>query len=308
MALLQRLIKIQFVLANGSFGNSPIARQQEGLNTLSLNTADRPGLRISTKVVNPGGETFPTLEAAIYGMTLSQMNQLSTLGVKIQLLPENTITVLAGDKEAGMSMAFSGTVTGAFADMSSAPDVAFRVTAQAAANGQVDGATATSFQGSVNIETILKPMAEKLGLKFENNGVNKILSNPYLPSSTVDQISKVCRAAGVDWTIDRGVLAIWPRNRSRDSGTNIPLISRKSILVGYPTYTAEGIVVKALYTPGIEFGKRIKVESDLIGANNEWVTNKLEYDLDSNVPHGKWFMTMNCIDPNYPETVPSAGG
>ncbi len=307
MALRRRLIKVQFVLANGSFGNSPIARQQEGLNTLSLNTADKPGLRISAKVLNPGGETAPTLEAAIYGMTLSQMNQLSTLGVKIQLLPTNEITVLAGDAVDGMSMVFKGTVTGAFADMSSAPDVAFRVTAQTAVDGQVDQAPPVSFNGSVGIATILKPLAEQMGLKFENNGVNKVLSNPYLSSSTFDQIARVCLAADVDWTIEKGVLAIWPRNRSRESGGQIPLISRKSIEVGYPTYTAEGIIVKALYTPGIDFGKRIKVESDLIGASNEWTTNKIELDLDSNVNHGKWFMTLNCIDPNFPETVPSGG-
>jgi len=304
MAFVQRLIQVQFVLANGSFGNTPVARQQEGLNTLSLNTADKPGLRITTKVVNPGGETAPTLDMAIYGMTLSQMNQLSTLGVKIQLLPTNTVTVLAGDKESGMTVVFIGTVTGAFADMTSAPDVAFRVTGQTAINGQVDQADPVSFNGAVKIETILKPLAENLGLKFENNNVNKVLSNPYCSSSTFDQIAQICLAADVDWTIEKGVLAIWPRNRSRDT-TSIPLISRKSIMVGYPTYTAEGILVKALFTPGIDFGKRLKVESDLVGASNEWATNKIELDLDSNVNHGKWFMTLSCIDPNYPETVPS---
>ena len=304
MAFVQRLIQVQFVLANGSFGNTPVARQQEGLNTLSLNTADKPGLRITTKVVNPGGETAPTLDMAIYGMTLSQMNQLSTLGAKIQLLPTNTVTVLAGDKESGMTVVFIGTVTGAFADMTSAPDVAFRVTGQTAINGQVDQADPVSFNGAVKIETILKPLAENLGLKFENNNVNKVLSNPYCSSSTFDQIAQICLAADVDWTIEKGVLAIWPRNRSRDT-TSIPLISRKSIMVGYPTYTAEGILVKALFTPGIDFGKRLKVESDLVGASNEWATNKIELDLDSNVNHGKWFMTLSCIDPNYPETVPS---
>jgi len=74
-----------------------------------------------------------SLNLRIWGMTLSKMNDLSTLGLKIVIgdpaVLNNSVIVEAGDDDAGMSVVFHGTINAAWADFQSMPDCAFHVTA-----------------------------------------------------------------------------------------------------------------------------------------------------------------------------------
>src|SRR5260370_23247814 len=95
MSFIQRQIEMTISLAQkdgsvSSFGGS-------GFDTLKLS-----GLRATTRIVKAGAATRGSLSASIYGMTRSQMNQLSTLGMRRSLVPKNLITMKAGDAKAGM--------------------------------------------------------------------------------------------------------------------------------------------------------------------------------------------------------------
>jgi hypothetical protein len=65
-------------------------------------------------------------------------------------------------------------------------------------------------------------------------------------------------------------------------------------MVGYPAFTAQGVIVRSIYNPSIGFGHKIEVQSDLTPACSEWVVYRLDYELDSMVPHGKWFAVMEA--------------
>ena len=117
MALVQRLLDITFSLGEGAFGES-------GTNTVTLK-----GLRTSARIIKAGGPSMGNLQMEVYGMTLSLMNQLSTLGLMPTLIRRNTIVLTAGDTNSGMGTVFQGTITNAWADFQAAPDVAFHVEA-----------------------------------------------------------------------------------------------------------------------------------------------------------------------------------
>ena len=122
MSFAQQLINVQFNMANGQFsdggGNSYLAK----------------GLRCRVHIENAGGASNFQMELAIYGLPLSVMNQLSTVGTRAFKMYKNSICVEAGD-ENGMTLIFGGAITTAFVDAEGMPDVAFRVAASPGAFG-----------------------------------------------------------------------------------------------------------------------------------------------------------------------------
>lgn len=285
MSFVQRLINVTFTLGEGSFG-------EDGANTVKLS-----GLRISAKVVKAGGPSMGTLQMEVYGMTLSMMNKLSTLGMMPTLIRRNTVIVEAGDDEEGMATVFVGTITNAWADLNSMPDVPFRVEAHTGLIEAVKIEQPTSYTGPTSVVNIMSSIATKAGKRFENNGVDTILDSPYFYGSLRNQAISCVEAAGCEWNgFDNDILAIWPSGGSR--GGLIPLVSPDTGMVGYPSYTSKGIMIRSLFNPSIGFGCKIEVDSDLEPARGEWVTYALYYDLDSQVPNGQWFTTIEAARPN----------
>jgi hypothetical protein len=276
----QRLLSFIFQLGEGQFGNS-------GFDTVTID-----GLRASCRIIKAGGPSMSTAECDIYGMTRDQMNKLSTLGMVATLQRRNVITINAGDAEAGLSTVFRGTITNAWADFTGAPDVLFHVSAHVGGIEALVPIAPSSFKGGADVATIMSGLATQMGLSFENNGVQVQLSNPYFPGTARTQAQACAEHAGIEWIIDDGTLAIWPSGFSR--GGVAPLLSPQTGMVGYPAYTSMGIIVRSVYNPSIGFGHKIEVASDLTDACGVWVVNRLDYELDSMVPHGKWFALMEA--------------
>ena len=192
MALLSRKINVTFSLAQGSFSES-------GTNSVTL-----PGLRISAKILKAGGPSMGKAQLLIYGMTLSQMNKLSTLGMVIQLVPRNTVLITAGDDVSGMGTVFIGTITSAYADFQAAPEVPFNVEAHTGIIEAVTPVDPLSYSGSTDVATVMSSLATQAGLAFENNGVSTQLSNPYFPGSVWSQMQAAAKAANIGAVIDNG--------------------------------------------------------------------------------------------------------
>jgi hypothetical protein len=64
---------------------------------------------------------------------------------------------------------------------------------------------------------------------------------------------------------------------------------------GYPLFVSNTIVLKTLFNPNIKYQGRVKVQSDLTPANGSWKVIKIEYHLESKVPHGKWGSVLTCV-------------
>lgn len=284
MALVERNIDVTFALGTGSFGDS-------GSNETTLT-----GLRVSTKIVLAGGMAMGQLQMQVYGMTFDMMNKLSTLGLAVQLQRRNSVSVMAGDADSGMSLVFVGTIQNAWADFSGSPENAFQVEASVGLYNAVVPQAPTSYNGATNAVLILQRLATQAGLAFENNGVSSILVDPYFYGSLRSQMAACVEAANIDWNGgENATLAIWPKGKARYG--SIPLISPATGLIGYPAYTSQGIVLQTLFNPNIAFGGKVKVESSLTPANGEWNVFRMDHDLESQVPGGSWFSTVNAYNP-----------
>lgn len=309
MPLIRRLINVRFQLGQTSLAGDPAGAQSFGPGGSDVVTVS--GLRVSANITKAGTTGGALLSMQIFGMRLDLMNKLATLGMVYAQIRRNTVTVLAGDEGSPLATAFIGTIQQAWIDFTNAPEVAFHVEAQTSAAEAVitPDPAFTSIQGGADVVQLMKSFADQMHLNFENNGISGLkISYPYLYGPIVAQAQAVAHAAGINWFVDNGVLAIWKRGSSR--GGTIPLINPRTGLVGYPSFTSYGIMLKTLFNNDIKFNGRIKVESSLEGVTQlnptgEWAVYNIDHQIESQMPHGNWFTTLTCYNPQFPSQLGS---
>lgn len=286
MALVQRKLKTTFVLGTGNFGT-------QGQNQLELS-----GLRTSADVIYAGGLGAGTLDLAIYGMTLSHMNQLSTLGLVYTQIRRNSITLEAGDDQNGMATVFQGTILNAWPDMNGMPNVPFRVSAQVQMVNAIKPSKTISIKGGADVATILSGLATQMGAKFENNGVSVKLQNVYYAGTAFEQAQQIVQHAGIEWNAVAGnTLAIWSPGKSR-GGTAV-LVSKATGMIGYPTATSNGVALRNIWNPSIGLGTLLKVQTtlELNSGTGEFTVYGLDHHLDCYTPNGRWFSDIKAAPP-----------
>lgn len=289
MSYERRAINLIFQMGKGSFGAS-------GFDTVRLE-----GLRVACGIVKAGGVSMAQCQLRVYGMSLSDMNALSTLGKPLLDGRDNRVTVEVGTAD-GATVAFIGTIQEAYVDAQSAPDVAFIVHAFTGLLDALRPIAPSSFRGQADVSNIFAGLATQMGLTYENSGVSVQLSNPYFPGTALSQVQAAAQAANVNYLLDDGVLAVWPKGGSR--GGAIPLLSPETGLVGYPQHTENGIRVTTLYNPAIQFGGRVQVESSLTPARGTWTVFSVQHELASELPGGPWFTTLDCSVLGYAQPLP----
>lgn len=256
------------------------------------------GKRISAKIVLPGSVNMGTASLQIYGMTLDEMNALAKTGWTALSVRKNYVTVEAGDEENGMSNIFQGQIAYAWPDMTNQPQVVFRVEAQGGMLDAVKPAEPTSFKGPTKFETAAKAIVKKFDvprqLEMFGDVASKVLNSPYFYGSARQQFHFLAKAARVSWVDENEkTIAAWPVGGSRDSGGNF-LISRETGMVADPIGTPQGILVKQLFSRPYPLGAKVQVKSIIEPANGLWSINRAEYTLESETPHGEWFVTLDA--------------
>jgi hypothetical protein len=278
-----------------SFQFSPQSSSSGGTNLTFT------GLRSEVKIVKVSaggpGDSVPYMDGSIYGLTLSDMNSMNQIFVPQPTgYNKNSVTVQAGDAGGQPTTVFTGNVYHAWMDAQSMPDVSFRFSATSTGVEKYKPVPPTSVAGSTDVATLMGQLATTAGYQFENNGVNVKMSNPYLAGTIVTQIKTLARHAGIEHVIHLGKLAIWPPGMSRQGATTI--ISPDTIMVGYPVQIMVwGIIVRVLWSPTIDVGQKVTVQSSVTPASGPYTVFKEEDDLAAQMPHGPWFATLSLIKP-----------
>jgi baseplate hub protein gp41 len=261
------------------------------------------GLRVITQVHMSGMPNHITADVRIYGMALSLMNKLSTLGkIAGRYERNNIVSISAGDVGKPPALIFTGTIQEAWADFGGAPEVFFTIQAHSGLADRMKPVPPTSYAGAVDAATIMQTMATAMGRKFENNGVHAILPNAYYPGTMLDQLEKCAQAVPCNLLDDGTTVAIWPIDGSRAGP--ITKLSPATGLIGYPSYTGAGVAFRTLYNPEIFFGCTVDIDSSVTPAKGKWVVNVLTHNLQSEMPGGEWFTDMEGYRFGESPTVP----
>lgn len=297
MAIIQRLVNVQFSGAP-QVQNTGTELTQSQITANQNFSASVSGLRVSARVSSYGEDSLGLANVRIWGMPQDQMNQLSTLGMNVFAVPEGNskITITAGDLVNGMFQVFQGVVINAWSDYSAAPQVSFNCEATAGTDAAVMSTPATSINGAGDVGGMIQKLAQAAGYTFTNNGVNAQIRYPYFAGSPRDQIVAIANAAQIDFRINNGKVAIFPRNGFSD--TNNLIFSPGNGLVGYPSFILNGVTCRVLFNPQLDFGSMVTIQgSSIRQANGTWKASKVEHEIDSLLPNGKWFSLLNLRAP-----------
>lgn len=284
--LVQRLLQATFVYGTGPNGEAGVAPPLTVKN-----------LRMSAKITVAGGLSMGELQLRVWGMRLSDMNQLSTLGKQIQLANRNQIFLAAGDTLRAPAQVYAGTIFSAWFDGKGAPDVTFNVIGHMGFIEQMKPVGAVSYSGSFNVASALQALAGQMGWAFENHGVTSVLPPGYYPGTARDQVLRIVEHAGLEASLDDNTLAIWPPGGSRGD-TGITLTPTNGTMIEYPEFTQLGTIVRAVFNPAYRFGALVNVAgSQLTPANTTYKIATLRHDLDALLPHGQWATEMLLVPP-----------
>jgi hypothetical protein len=253
-----KILQADFSLASGNF--------QSGSG--SGNNLSVSGLRMSAHIKVTGGAALSEVDLTIFGMSLSQMNQLTTFGTNFLSYNKNGLTIQAGD-ESGMTLVFQGIIRTCYVDAQSQPQVCLRVHAGVGDYHNVAPQVPISFRGPTPAATIAKKIAGYMGYGFIDNGVKTILNNPYYSSDAVTMMRRLGEHANFDWHIDCGNVTITPPGGS--NGDEVPLISPQTGMVGYPVFNSQQLVVKTQFgVPVVKREQKVQIQSDITPACGVW--------------------------------------
>lgn len=253
------------------------------------------GKRVSARIVNAGDPSLAQAEVAIYGMTLSDMNTLSTIGTQLNQASKNFMSIYAGDDESGLKLVYQGTIYMAWMDGQAQPEVPFRVVGIAGYYQAVESAPPTSVQGTADVDQIFTHLAAQMGMVYEGKTGIKV-SNPYLPGSPLEQVRRLAQAAGVTWTIENNTLVVTKPGTPRVNSGNVTL-SPETGLVGYPSFNQAAIVARSYFNSDLKLLGQVTLKSQIQPANGTWNIVNLVHEIESEMPDGAWFsiVTMTTV-------------
>ncbi|HIB1552539.1 TPA: baseplate hub protein [Salmonella enterica subsp. enterica serovar Muenchen] len=276
MSYVQRDITVEFTLSDGrTFDNG------KG-NILTI-----PGAKCFATVTVYGGTAGTQITLYVWGLSPAHMADLSYRGVwRPAQSTANKMRVKADGR-----LIFEGDITDAYADYNQAPDIPLILTGQVSFNLRNQTAADFSAKGDVPVADIIRALASSAGLKFENQGVSRSLSNPHFSGNLVQQMLDAASAADIN--IDLGdveKVTIWPKDKALD----IPAvhISPDHGLIGYPVYTMTGLSATTIFCPDLFIGRRVHLESSLPNVTGDYQLTGVIHTITSRTVGGPW--SSNC--------------
>ncbi|ECJ4226392.1 hypothetical protein AI17_004522 [Salmonella enterica subsp. enterica serovar Oslo] len=276
MSYVQRDITVEFTLSDGrTFDNG------KG-NILTI-----PGAKCFATVTVYGGTAGTQITLYVWGLSPAHMADLSYRGVwRPAQSTANKMRVKADGR-----LIFEGDITDAYADYNQAPDIPLILTGQVSFNLRNQTVADFSAKGDVPVADIIRALASSAGLKFENQGVSRSLSNPHFSGNLVQQMLDA--ASATDINIDLGdveKVTIWPKDKALD----IPplYISPDHGLIGYPVYTMTGLSATTIFCPDLFIGRRVHLESSLPNVTGDYQLTGVIHTITSRTVGGPW--SSNC--------------
>jgi hypothetical protein len=271
MTKLIKTIKTTIILGEGEFEGGGNTKIIEGLaTTCQVNKAGLPEKN--------------SAEVRIQGLKLADMEQLTFLSFLPGEYRKNHILIEAGDKGGELSVVFKGDITSAAADFSTAPDVTMKFNALTAGWSVLVADSPTSVQGEATAESLIKQFAEQAGFNFVNEGVTESVKNSTYNGSPVQKAEQVADEVGAELLMDDETWTLMPWDKPRGDAV---LLKAESGMIGYPSFTQDGITVECFYNPRLQLGGQIKIESIVPRASGYWKITKLSHDLAA-YTQGRW--------------------
>lgn len=273
-SFVQRKLKIDITLGEGSFDGKGNQKSFEDFETVV--SIEKPGLPDKAKA-----------KVDISNLEYNTMQQLTMLAFKPLKVKKNTIAIYAAAENGEYGLAFSGEIMSAYADFSQAPKAVMHLEAEAGGYAGLIAKGPVAAKGEVQASKLIQQFASEMGYTFKNEGVTASVKNAVFNGTPLEKARAVAAQVGAQLIVDDNKVILLDPQKGRSG--QIPLLSAKSGMLGYPSFNNEGITVTCLFNPNLELGGMVKVESIVPGASGEWKISKLTHNLTANsVSPGPW--------------------
>lgn len=274
MSFTQKTIRTMITLGAGVF---------EGT---SSNSVIIEGLATDVSVEKPGLPDLNRCKVSISGLSLSKMEQLTMLSFRKLSISKNAIAVWAGNLGEELGLVFRGEIVSASADFNAAPTPVFNIEAKTGVYPLRVPSSPLSVSGETTIDGIASRLAHEMGYDYKNEGVQGSVKNSIYNGSSLQKLQRLADSTGIELYIDDGTVVISPANKPRKAAT-VPFLSHSTGLLGYPTFSNDGISLSCIYNPNLVVGSQIRIESIVPRASGYWKISKLSHSLSAYHP-GDW--------------------
>ncbi|WP_406239196.1 hypothetical protein ACF3NX_03875 [Acetobacter orientalis] len=307
-----RKVRVIFRLLGHSFGTT-------GADTVTLD-----GLHVQADITQA---QFPAAESAtvrLQGVQPDLINRLSLAAPNLNTQNASELTLASLQPDGTVAVVFQGGVTLAYADYTNAPESSFVVQAFSSALPNALAAPPTSFKGRVPASQLMGAIASKAGLRFVNYGVQATFYNPYCYGSPGQQLAQCLETTPMRVGLGRGQLSVWPITQATQSGqsggqttqaysvatasapntlmqkeksqtTQVIEVSAATGLIGYPSWSAGGLMLRMLFNAQVGFNTVLHLQSRYQPAGwgaqgaGLWRVVQAHHSLQTEIPNGTWF-------------------
>lgn len=260
------------------------------------NTVIIEGLPVSVTISKTGGDAKNKASVTIENMKLDTVTQLTTLAFKRLETYNNVMQIDAGAQGAELATVFIGEITSAIPQLDDNGVLSLKIEALAGYYPALLPTAPTSVQGDTTVEKLMQQFANEAGYSFENKGITASVANSVFVGSPIAKAKTLARQADVDLLIDDNKFTIQPFEAPKDG--QIPLISKSTGLIGYPSFSNEGINCQCVFNDKLKVGSYFKLESILPHASGEWQITKVEHRLEAyQTNSGTWESDITGVLP-----------
>ena len=275
----QKTIRTTIILAEDEFESDSNTKVIEGLAvTVDVDKAGLPD-KNSAKVV-------------IYNMAMKDMEKLTFLAFRPLQKRKNKILIEAGNVGEKLGLVFKGDITSAYPDFNSGPDIPFEIEAMTAGWSYQIADSPTSIDGEQDVATLMEQFATEAGFGFVNNSVSATVQNTTLTGSPVSKAQQLAQEVNIELLIDDETFTIQTWDNPRGDAV---LLSASSGMIGYPSFTQDGVSARSFYNPKLRLGGQVKIQSVVPKASGYWKLTKLSHNLSAYGASPMWQSSFDGI-------------
>ena len=253
------------------------------------------GLACKCKVSKMGLPDKNKASVSIWGLSLDDMAAMTTLSFGVlRYASGNSILIEAGEQGGALSRVFSGNIMSAWADFNGAPDVEMKFEAMTGGYAALIAQSPVSSSGTATAADLCGQFAKEAGFSFVNQGIDASIANSVYSGSPLEKAQAVAKQVGADLIIDDDKMTLLPRGESLRGGS-VFLLSPETGMIGYPTFTNNGIIVKSFFNPSVQRGGQVQITTIVPKASGTWRITKVDHDISAYDPKGgPWETTIEA--------------
>ena len=183
-----------------------------------------------------------------------------------------------------MSVRFNVQTIKAVADCNAPPSPTFKTEANCGPFTALIPQPPISDNGNQTVAGLNDQISKESGYTLENNDITASSKDCSIEGDPVTKMRRIAGAVGANLIFDDDKVVLIEKHGIRKTQGSIPLINAMNGMIGYPTFSNNGINVTTFFRPDLRIGANFKLETIVPRASGTWKITGLRPELSANEP------------------------